>query len=205
LRLSRTQLMARQDRILTTAESTELALLVERRLRGAPIAYLVGRRNFMDLALEVGPGVLNPRPETELLVEWSIDFLRHNGFSLRLLVDVGTGSGAIALSIAATISDPFLHIVGSDISPDALKWAARNRQQLGLTNRVDLVRGDLLSWLGVPASLIIANLPYLRPDQVQGNWEISEEPRIALVSGDEGLDSIRRLLTDANRVLSSHG
>jgi len=180
--------------------------LTARRLHGEPVAYIVGRREFMGLPIRVAPGVLIPRPETELLVEWSIGFLKAKSEGQRrLVVDVGAGAGGIALSIADAFRESQVHVVGCDISRPAVQWAERNRQQLGLAHRVDLVLGDLVCWLGSPATLILANLPYLRADQLRGNWELSMEPEIALVSGDDGLDAIRRLLADCSRVLAADG
>lgn len=203
---NRTRLLANPEHLLTAAASAELARLLDHRLTGTPMAYLLGRRDFMTLTLEVGPGVLVPRPETELLVEWAIEFLKAKDASHpHLVIDVGTGAGAIALSIAEAFSESALHVVGCDISPAALQWADRNRQALGLATQVDLVLGDLVSWLGTPATMLIANLPYLRPDQVRGNWQICKEPEIALVSGADGLGAIGRLLVGCGRVLAPGG
>jgi release factor glutamine methyltransferase len=206
LDLSRTQLLARPDQSFTAGQSQDLQQLVKRRVSGEPIAYLTGRKEFMQLTLAVGPGALVPRPETELLVEWAMALLREQMTDhRRLVIDVGTGTGAIALSLALALSDPNVRVVASDVSADALFWATVNREQCGLTSRVHLVQGDLVSWLGTPATLILANLPYLRPDQATGNWEIGREPDVALVSGDDGLEAIRRLLADAGRVLAADG
>ena len=206
LSLSRTQLLTQPHLPLSAAASQELENLIMQRASGTPIAYLLGRKGFMNLMLEVGPGTLVPRPETELVAEWAIERLRSiNRGQSQLVIDVGTGAGAIALSIADAFRDSALQVVGCDISPGALQWAVRNRQQLGLSSRVDLVLGDLVQWLGSPATLIVANLPYLRPDQVRGSWETGNEPEIALVSGDDGLEVIRRLLADCGRVLAADG
>jgi release factor glutamine methyltransferase len=203
---TRTQLIARPEHVLTAAETAELDRVVNRRLSGTPVAYLTGHRDFMNLTLDVGPGALVPRPETETLVEWAVAFLRSQPRERRqIVVDVGTGTGAIALSLADLLPDRDLRIVASDVSPAALRWAERNRQSHGLESKVDLVLGDLVTWLGSPITLLLANLPYLRPDQFRGNWEIGDEPEVALVSGNDGLDAIQRLLEDSNRVLASPG
>lgn len=178
------------------------AALIARRVAGEPVAYLVGEREFMGLPFVVGPGVLVPRPETECLVEWVAARVRAEpgwGAGPRI-VDVGTGSGAIALSLASLL--PTAHVVGVERSPLALGYARENRARLGLSGRVGLVRGDLLGPIGA-ADIIAANLPYLRPDQLHAG--IAREPVEALVSGADGLDLYRALLPQAAAILRSPG
>jgi len=171
-----------------------------------PIAYLTGEREFMGLAFEVDPGVLVPRPETELLVEWAISWLSRRGHDRVTVVDIGTGSGAIAISIAAKMEPGWLgRIIAADVSPTALSVAARNRSRLDLHQRVSLVEGSLTSWLQDPVDLVLANLPYLRPAQIAENPELAAEPRLALDGGPDGLELVRGLLEDAPRVLAPGG
>jgi release factor glutamine methyltransferase len=160
----------------------------------------------MGLSFEVGPGVLIPRPETEILVEWAITWLRQRVRRQTTVVDVGTGSGAIAIGIAAAMgSDWPGHVQAVDISAQALSVATRNRNRLGVKHRVRLVQGSLLSWLEDPVDLVLANLPYLRPDQITENPLLAAEPSLALDGGPDGLDLIRELLADAPRVLAPDG
>lgn len=186
------------------------AALVEHRAAGEPVAYLTGRREFMGLPFAVGPGVLVPRPETECLVEWLVAAVRgpatarpaggaRAGAGPRV-VDVGTGSGAIALSLAHAL--PAARVVAVDRSSAALAFARENRSRLGLAHRVALVRGDLLGPVG-PVDLIAANLPYLRPEQL--HLGIAREPREALVGGTDGLDFYRALLPQAATLLRVPG
>lgn len=159
-----------------------LALLV-RRVRHEPIAYILGRRGFRNLDLVVDPRVLIPRPETELLVEVGLGLPR----GVRV-VDVGTGSGAIALALKQ--ERPDLHVVGLDVSAGALSVARMNAQRLRLD--VEWVEGDLLG--SIECDAVLANLPYIRADAELPADVIEFEPRGALFSGGDGLDLIRGLV-----------
>jgi release factor glutamine methyltransferase len=174
--------------------------LVEQRAAGMPIAYLTGEREFFGHRFAVGPGVLVPRPETEQLVEWAIRWLESR--SDATVVDVGTGGGAIVLSVALALPEHAGRFIGADLSSAALAFAERNRHDLGLEQRVHLLRGDLLSWCTGGVDLLLANLPYLTPAQVAQNPEIHAEPELALISGNDGLDAIERLIADLPRVAS---
>jgi release factor glutamine methyltransferase len=203
LKVDRTRLFLRLREPLPDEDRAKLDELVERRLAGEPVAYLTGTREFMGLSFAVGPGVLIPRPETELLVEWALAWLQDRPAAV--VVDVGTGSGAIALTLGAARRGPGGAIVGVDQSAAALGYAAANRRTFDLAYAVRLVRGDLLTWCRGPIDLILANLPYLRPEQVADNPELGAEPAAALVGGSDGLDAIRRLLADLPRVLAPGG
>ena len=199
LGIDRTELFTRLQEPIDPNALTSFYSLLEQRARGAPVAYLVGEREFMGIRFQVGPGVLVPRPETEILVEWASAWLRDRPGAT--VVDLGTGSGAIALSLAQLMGPDWPgQIIGSDVSPSALAIALRNSGRLGLVGRVALVRGSLLEWLRGPVDLILANLPYLRPDQINANPSLADEPRLALDGGSAGLTLIERLLDDAPRV-----
>ena len=207
LGLDRTALFLRLLESVAADDLARFAALIERRLAGEPVAYLTGTREFMGLPFAVRPCVLIPRPETELLVEWALAWLRARPVPTRpIVLDVGTGSGAIILSLAHHLGPvwPGL-LVGADRSRAALSVAAENRARLGLNERVRLVRGDLIAWCGGPIDLLLANLPYLRPDQVDANPDLGAEPRLALVGGADGLDLVRRLVADAPRALAPRG
>src|SRR5690606_13335515 len=166
-----------------------------------PVAYITGHREFMGLDFLVDRRVLIPRPETEYLVEWALAWLRERGGD-RLVVDVGTGSGAIAVSLAARADDPPLRVVGSDRSLYALRVAAINRDRLA-PGRVALVAGDLLSWCRPGIDLVLANLPYLRPDQA--NVGIAWEPAVALYAGETGFGLYEQLLPQVAARLRTGG
>lgn len=181
--------------------------LISRRLTGEPVAYIVGQREFMGLPFHVGPGVLVPRPETELLVEWALDWLkRHPNASV---IDVGSGSGAIALSIAALLPiNSAVKVLASDLSQEALTIAHHNRDALsdhGIVGKVHFIEQSLLDQTTGPLDLVLANLPYLTSEQIVGNPDLEDEPRLALDGGKDGLDLVRALIGDLRRVLAPHG
>lgn len=200
----RTGLFLRLQGPLAEGDAAAFRRLVARRLGGEPVAYLTGTREFMGLPFAVGPGVLVPRPETEFLVEWALDWLTERPAAT--VIEVGTGSGAIALALAAHLPASWRGaIVAGEISPVALRYAAVNRERLGAGGRVHLVRGDLVMWCRGPVDLVLANLPYLRPEQMLANPDLRAEPALALTGGDDGLAVIRRLVAAAPRVLAGRG
>jgi len=176
--------------------------LIAWRAAGEPVAYIVGEREFMGLPFAVGPGVLVPRPETECLVEWVAARVRAEPrwADRARIVDVGTGSGAIALSLATLL--PQAAIVGVERSAQALGYARTNRARLDLAGRVGLIQGDLLGPIGA-IDVIAANLPYLRSNQAHAG--IAQEPAEALYAGEDGLDLYRGLLPQAARLLRAPG
>jgi release factor glutamine methyltransferase len=206
LGVDRTTLFVRLPEQISAEDLAVYDQLLQERASDIPVAYLTGEREFMGMPLEVGPGVLVPRPETELLVAWAISWLQERDREPVTVVDVGTGSGAIAIGIAAAIGPHWQgHIIAADVSSDALAVASRNRARLDFHQRITIVQGSLLSWLRTPVELILANLPYLRPKQLAENPSLATEPRSALDGGADGLDLIRQLLADAPRVLAPSG
>ncbi|MPZ98828.1 MAG: peptide chain release factor N(5)-glutamine methyltransferase [Dehalococcoidia bacterium] len=169
--------------------------LLTRRLGHEPLAYILGQREFYGLTFQVGPGCLVPRPETETLVEAALTAIREHPRSGRLVrvADAGTGSGAIALSVARHASAA--KVFATDIAADALQWAGRNRKQLGLTDRVVLLAGDLLEPLTEPLDIVLANLPYIPTEDFEGLPEVIRisEPRIAVEGGETGLEPFHGL------------
>ncbi|HEU5434073.1 MAG TPA: peptide chain release factor N(5)-glutamine methyltransferase [Thermomicrobiales bacterium] len=204
LGIDRTALFVRLREPLAAEAARRFAQIVARRTSGEPVAYLTGEREFVGLPFRVAPGVLIPRPETEILVGWALAWLGERPAAR--VVDIGTGSGAIALSLARLLPPACRgSLVAADISPAALQIAAHNRAALGVIDRVQLVRGDLATWLGAPVDLILANLPYLRPAQIAANRWLAAEPALALAGGADGLALVRRLVADLPRVLAPGG
>jgi release factor glutamine methyltransferase len=159
------------------------------------LAYLVGRREFFGLVFVVGQGVLIPRPETELLVEWALHEARriYEGGRIPLIADAGTGCGNIAVALTVNMQD--LCVYGIDSSSAALSVARENVGHHGVQDRVVLIEGDLLAPLPERVDIIAANLPYVRKDRMSGlQPEVAWEPFDAICGGLDGLDVLRRLL-----------
>ncbi|MBL8162372.1 MAG: peptide chain release factor N(5)-glutamine methyltransferase [Anaerolineae bacterium] len=193
LGVERAYLLAHPDQPLTAEQSAQFNTWVERCAAGEPLSYVLGRRAFYDRELIVTPDVLIPRPETELLLEAALAFA---GSRALVAVDVGTGSGALAVTLAALC--PALTVYATDISPAALDVARQNAALHGAA--VTFLQGDLLSPLlerGIHADLIMANLPYIPSGDLPALAVTRWEPRLALDGGADGLDLVRRLLRQA--------
>ena len=209
LATTRTRLIAHDDRPLTPVESALWEDWLERRLAGEPVAYLLGEKEFHGLALEVDRRVLVPRPETELLVEWACDAVaalvsdRSRGGDrppIRV-VDLGTGSGAIALALKR--AHPHSEITATDVSAGALAVARRNAERLGLA--IELVETSW--WQGLEGrrfDLAIANPPYIAGDDPH-LATLRHEPTIALTPGGDGLDALRTIVAGATATIAPGG
>jgi release factor glutamine methyltransferase len=207
LGVDRTELFRTPERVLTGSEERRFDGYVVRRQAREPVAYIRGRRAFRGIELEVTPAVLIPRPETETLVEVALEALAAVpgggdaalGPYEPLALDVGTGSGCIALALAA--ENPFVRLMATDVSKAAVEVARRNAARLGLDGRVDVRHGDLLDALPPRErfDLIVSNPPYI-PEAEYRTLEANVrdyEPRLALHGGEDGLDVYRRLVPAA--------
>jgi release factor glutamine methyltransferase len=204
LAVSKETLLAHPERALSVDDLARVDGLVARRYEGEPVAYLRGWKEFYGLRFRVDPRVLIPRPETETLVE---EARRAIAGRAAVVVDLGTGSGAIACAIA--VHEPLVRVIALDVSRDALAVAASNALALGVAERVELREGDLLGPITERIDVLCANLPYLRDDaltQLSGErTSLRYEPRRAVAAGEDGLDLIRRAATDLRRVLAPGG
>jgi len=201
LKIDRVQLYLDFDRELGPEQHENYWQRIERRLNHEPTAYIVGHREFYGLDFCVDSSVLIPRPESELLVDKALALARNRALSA--IADVGTGCGAIAISLALNL--PHTTIYATDISPPALSVARRNCQRHGVENRVFLLDGDMLDPLPGPVDLIVANLPYVRKSELAESCPLSREPRLALDGGPDGLEKIRCLCLQAGNKLRPGG
>jgi release factor glutamine methyltransferase len=191
LQCTPTELFRRLDEPLSPGQSSALAQLVGRRAAGEPAAYLTGRKEFYGVDFAVTPDVLIPRPETELLVERAINLLPVRS----RVVDVGTGSGAIAASVAR--HRPDIRVLAVDRSAAACRVARRNVCTQRVAHQVGIACSDLLAAVRWPVDAILANLPYLTSNELPTvSAEVQWEPRLALDGGLDGLALYRRLFAD---------
>ena len=206
LNTSRAMLLSHADDTLDLERAEVVEALTARRAAREPLGYVLGSVQFRGLVMEVGPGVFVPRPETEITAERAIARARERG-PRPCVVDLGTGSGAIALTVAAEV--PNARVFATEASAAARGWALRNLARTGL--RVTLLPGDLFDplhpALGGAVDVVVSNPPYVSvgewdslPDEIR-----RYEPREALVGGADGMDVIMRLLADAPRWLSHGG
>lgn len=202
LKVSRAYLLAHPERELSEAEEAAYRALLQRRLTGEPMAHILGEREFHGLNFKVTSATLIPRPETELLVELGLEKLSR--YEMGRVLDLGTGTGAIALSIAHV--RPEMEVVAVDASAAALEVARENAQRLG-TGNVTFAQSDWFSTLsGQRYELIVSNPPYVATDDMHlSQGDVRFEPLSALASGVDGLDDIRRIVAEARDFLVPGG
>lgn len=205
LQVERSWLFAHYDYELTQDEAERYSDAVARRAAAEPVAYIVGKKEFYGLELLVDRRVLAPRPETEMLVDAVLDWIERRPGRAVTVADIGTGSGAIALAVAANCPD--VTVYATDVSQEALTVAASNIACLDARDQVRLLQGDLLASLPEKVDIIAANLPYIRSDDFPGlQADVRDyEPKLALEAGPEGLDLIERLLAQLPAYLKPGG
>ena len=203
LEIDRAQLLSHPEHTLTPHHQRDLDALVQRRRQREPLPYILGAREFYGLDFIVTPAVMVPRPETESLVEHALGWAQARAHVT--IADIGTGSGCIAVSMAVHL--PGTDIIAVEISPAALEVARRNIRRHGVQKRVRLVQGDLAGPLSEPVDILVANLPYVRDDEIPSlQPEVRDyEPREALAGGPDGTRLITALLKQAPSRLKPGG
>ena len=214
LRMPRQEIFAQQEREITSQQEKDISAILDRRRQREPLAYIFGYKEFYGINLAVTPDVLIPRPETESMVEHAL-FMALMGMETPQLViaDVGTGTGAIAINLAIHL--PAAHVYAIDNSEPALRAAAYNVLSHNVADRITLCYGDLLDALDeedgqsespTMLDLIVANLPYIPSQRISTlQPEVQKEPRAALDGGEDGMEVIRRLFSQAGKHLKDTG
>lgn len=197
LKLDRAQLLAHDDKKLTGDQEGQLANLLATRLTHKPVAQIKGSKEFYGYDFKVNEHVLTPRPDSEAIIDYAITYAPHNA----RVLDIGTGSGVLATTLKLERRD--LQVQAVDISDEALRVARDNAARLDV--EVSFAKSDLLSKVDGQFDLIVANLPYLTPEQVTAQPELEHEPAEALLSGRDGLDHYRRLFVDLKGYLHEDG
>lgn len=208
----KSSLISRDTDALPKELVTEWLLLEARRNSGEPVAYILGKKEFYNIELKVAPGVLIPRPETELLVELAIEHLHQEQMTTPRILDLGTGSGAIALAIAKNL--PGAKVIGIDLSEPALAIAKENAQLLGLDQQVSFSQGSWFEALSKTThrqndglfDLIVSNPPYIAAgDHHLSEGDLRFEPDTALTDFNDGLSAYRLISGSAKEYLNKNG
>ena len=205
LGLERAEFFASLAESVSFQQSCVVRQLVQRRLSGEPLAYITGHKEFYGLDFMINPNVLIPRQETELLVDYALEYCSNQNSSTEIrIADVGTGSGAIAIAIA--INRENAHIIATDCDEKALAVTRMNLQKHNLADRVHVSQGDLLETIEGPLDICVANLPYIRSAEIpELPREVQREPLLSLDGGSDGLDLIRRLLLQLPALTKPNG
>ncbi len=208
LDMERIKLYVKYDYPLKSNEIDNYREMIKKRAQRIPVAYITEKKEFMSLEFKVKEGVLIPRPDTENLVEAVIEYCSQNEIKNPQIIDVGTGSGAIAVSLAHYIKDA--KIVGVDISPAALKIASYNMEKHKLCERMSILKSDLLTEFinreikGI--DIIVSNPPYIKKAEMKELApEVKKEPKTALEAGEDGLDYYRSLIPQSEKIIKNGG
>ncbi len=199
---SKSALIAHPSPELSTAQKQSITSAIEQLQNGVPLPYVIGEWEFFSLCFNVTPDVLIPRPETEGLVELALEWLRANP-GKRSCLEIGTGSGCIAVSLAKSIPD--LQIIATDISFPALQVAKHNADRHKVLSQIQFLEGNLFSGITMPIDLLVANLPYIPSDKLKSLAVFQSEPTLALDGGEDGLRFIKEVLKKAGNHINPGG
>lgn len=206
LNISQTELLTDSRRLIDADVRTRLVESVARRIRREPLQYITGQVEFYGRDFTVDNRVLIPRPETELLIEQALLRIRERRIAAPRVLDIGTGSGILAVTIAAEL--PLSNIVATDVSVEALDVAKENARRHEVSDRIEFHRGSLTFGLNGPFDVVLCNPPYVLTKFLDGpevQPELSYEPRLALDGGEDGIDVYSRLLPELVTILADGG
>ena len=204
LNLDRNNFFATLDKNIPTKQKLQIQNHLKRRLSGVPLSYITNNREFFGINFFVNKNVLIPRQESELLVEKVISFCKKNTKKQFNIIDVGTGSGAIGISIAKHLNN--VNIIASDISDKALQIAKKNANLVNVNQKMSFINSNLLEKLKSPVDVIVANLPYLCSSEIEKlSPEVQNEPKIALFAECKGISLIKKLVEQAPNHLKKNG
>lgn len=213
LTVDKVYIYTHKDEMVSTVNVDKFLALVDKRKTGYPLQYILGKQEFMGLDFEVAEGVLVPRPDTETLVEWIIEVVNSSALAEKKqinILDIGTGSGAITLSLANYIENSFVYSI--DISDKALDVAKKNARNLNLESKVRFLKGDLFEPLealneDIKFDIIVSNPPYIPTEEITKlQIEVaSYEPKLALDGGEDGLKFYRKIINESPKHMKQHG
>ena len=210
LKLDHTTLIAHPEYTVSAVDATRLRDAFSRRAQGEPAQYLIGLQEFYGLEFKVSPAVLIPRPETEFLVEVALEFCRHQNLTRPRIIDIGTGSGCLAVTLAVKL--PAAQVLALDLSPDALAIARQNAVTHCVADRIQFLESNYLSAVRdlPPAErvdVVVTNPPYIsQAEYADLQREVRDfEPKMALVGGEAGTEGYAQILADLDRVLKPDG
>ena len=199
---SKSELIAHPTPELSDTQDQSLSIAIKQLQDGIPLPYVLGEWDFFSLRFKLTPDVLIPRPETEGLVELVLDWLQANP-GKRSCLEIGTGSGCIAISLANSIPD--LQLIATDISSPALQVAKYNARRHEVLDRIQFLERDLFTGIYMPIDLLVANLPYIPTDKLRSLAVYQSEPALALDGGQDGLHYIKEVLKEAEQHLNPGG
>lgn len=211
LKINREKLIINNNQEITKKHNHQINNLVKKRLTGEPIAYLIKEKNFYNLNFSVTKNTLIPRPESELIIEQVLQEIKNENKKKKIIIDIGTGSGCLIISLAHNLKLDNIKYFGIDISPQALKIAKKNSQKYKLNKIIKFISGDLLKPIIKNINkkenldiIILANLPYLTKKEIKESSSIKKEPYTALYGGVDGLKYYRKLLAQIKKIKTSY-